>query len=256
MQESLVNIQPSFVSDDQSSELAQPCQRAFHNPSVLAQLLATLHSSPGNTRRYAPHSQGSSTSLKVVPFVGVQLGGAFPSASTDDLRLLDGSDCVHHISKSIAVMNVSCGADYGERNSFGVDHNMALRSRFSFIRRRWAGTIAPFLAVMLAESTAARDQSILPASPSLSSSTWWSFSHTPASCQSRSLRQQVIPLPQPISGGKYSQGKPVLRTNKIPVSAARFGTLGRPPFGFGGSGGNSGSITSQSSSLNMTLAIS
>src|SRR4029077_13252256 len=34
--------------------------------------------------------------------------------------------------------------------------------------------------------------------------------------QSRSLRQHVIPLPQPISAGKYSQGIRVLSTNRIP----------------------------------------
>jgi hypothetical protein len=96
-------------------------------------------------------------------------------------------------------MNISSSTDYRERNSLGVDHNMALRSRFAFIRRRWAGTFSPFLAATLAESTAARDQSILPASPNLSSSTWWRRSHTPAACQSLRRRQQVIPLPQPLT---------------------------------------------------------
>jgi hypothetical protein len=62
----------------------------------------------------------------------------------------------------------------------------------------------------------------------------------PAVAQSRSRRQQVIPLPQPISWGRYSQGMPVFSTNKIPVSAARSGTRGRPPFGLGGSGGSNG----------------
>jgi hypothetical protein len=156
-------------------------------------------------------------------------------------------------------VNVNRCTDYRERNSFGVDHRsnatLALRARFSFIRRIGAGTFAPFLAATLAESTAAHDQSILPASPNLSSSIWCSFSHTPASCQSLSLRQQVIPLPQPISGGRYSHGKPVFSTKMMPVSAAQFGTLGRPPFGFAGSGGSSGSITSHSSSDNICLAI-
>src|SRR5213078_1452890 len=35
-----------------------------------------------------------------------------------------------------------------------------------------------------------RYQSILPATPNLSSITWWSFSHTPTFCHSWSLRQQ------------------------------------------------------------------
>jgi hypothetical protein len=76
------------------------------------------------------------------------------------------------------------------------------------------------------------------------------FSH------SWSLRQQVIPLPQPISGGKYCQGKPVLSTKMIPVRAARLGIRGRPPFDLSGSGGSSGSTTSHSSSLTIGLAMS
>jgi hypothetical protein len=93
---------------------------------------------------------------------------------------------------------------------------------------------------MLAESSAARDQSMRPREPRRSSSKRCSRSHTPARCQSRSLRQQVLPLPQPNSLGKDCQGQPVFSTNTMPVSAARSGTRGRPPFGFGGSGGRSG----------------
>jgi hypothetical protein len=255
MQESLVNVQPSFVADDQSTELAQPSERALDHPPVLAQLLAALHSSPGNPRCYASLPQSTSTTLEIVPLVSMQFGRTFSASSANGSRLLDGLDGINYISESIAVVDVCRSADYREWDSFGVDHNMALRSRFAFICRIGAGTFSPFLAATLAESTAARDHSILPASPNRSKSTWWSFSHTPACCQSRSLRQQVMPLPQPISGGKYSQGKPVLSTNMMPVRAARLGTLGRPPFDLSGSGGNSGSIISHSSSESIGLAI-
>ena len=49
---------------------------------------------------------------------------------------------------------------------------------------------------------------------------WCSFCHTPAACQSRKRRQQVMPLPKPRDGGRFSQGMPVSRTNNIPLSAA------------------------------------
>ncbi len=42
---------------------------------------------------------------------------------------------------------------------------------------------------------------------------------TPASFQSWSRRQQVMPQPQPISAGRSSQGMPVLRTKRMPVRA-------------------------------------
>lgn len=250
-----MDVQPPLISDNQALELVEPCEGTFDNPPVPAQPLAALHSSSGNPRNYAPLAECSPAPLKVVPFVSVQLGGSLPSSSAKHSPLLDGLDGVHHISKSVGVVNVSRSADYGERDTFGFDHNMALRTRFALICGVRPCTLPPFLAATLAESTAARDQSILPASPSLSKSTWCNFSHTPASCHSLRRRQHVLPLPQPISGGRYDQGKPVLTTKMMPVRAARFDTRGRPPFGFAGWGGNSGSITSHSSSVSNGLAI-
>lgn len=255
MQKRLVNVQPTLVTDDQPLELVEPCQRTLYHPPVPTQPLAALYSFASDARNDAPLFESTSAPFKVVPFICVQLAGSLPSSSTEHSPLLDGLYSIHHISESVGVMNVGRRTDYSERYPCGFDHNMALRARFAFIRRIGAGTFAPFLAATLAESTAARDQSILPASPSLSKSTWCNVSHTPACCQSLKRRQQVMPLPQPISGGRYSQGKPVLSTKMMPVRAARLGTLGRPPFGFSGSGGNSGSIISHSSSDNICLAI-
>jgi hypothetical protein len=132
---------------------------------------------------------------------------------------------------------------------------MALRAWFALIRRRRPDCLTPFLARILAESSDARDQSISPTPLSLSSNTRCNFSHTPAACQSRRRRQHVIPLPQPISCGSSSHCKPVLRTNKMPVSAARLEIRGRPPLGFGGGGGKSGSITSPNSSVSSAFAM-
>jgi hypothetical protein len=145
-------------------------------------------------------------------------------------------------------MDIGGRQGYGERDSVSVGHNVALRARFATIRWIRPGFSAPPGAGTLAESSDARDQSIRSACPSLSSSTWCTRRHTPASCQSRRRRQHVIPLPHPISCGSISQGIPLRSTNRIPVSATRFGTRGRPPFGLGGSGGSSGSMIAHSPS--------
>jgi hypothetical protein len=247
-----VNVQPTLVTDNQPLELVEPRKGTFYNPPVPAQPLAALNAPSGYARS---DSQGSPASLKVVPFVCMQLDWSLPSSPAEEPSLLDRLDSIQHVSQSVGVMHISRSADYCERYSFGFDHNMALRTLFAFICGVRPCTLAPFLAGTLAESTAARDQSILPASPNLSSSTWCSFSHTPACCQSFKRRQQVTPLPQPISGGRYDQGSPVLSTKIIPMRTARLDTLGRPPFGFGGSEGKSGSITSHSSSESISLAI-
>jgi hypothetical protein len=98
-----------------------------------------------------------------------------------------------------------CGREhYGERDVPSVRNNVAFRARFAAIRRVLADLLAPLLAGKLAESRHALDQSISSAWPNLSSKARCSRSHTPASCQSRSLRQHVEPDPQPISLGSIS----------------------------------------------------
>ena len=51
--------------------------------------------------------------------------------------------------------------------------------------------------------------------------------------------------PAAISAGSISHGRPDLSTNRMPVSAARSGRRGLPPFGLGGSGGGSGVIAAR-----------
>lgn len=258
MQERFVDLQLTLVSDGQPSKVVQPCQSALNYPSVPTQLLTALNTSSCNPRSNSSLSQRFPALSVVVPFVRVQLHRSLASttsASSKTCLFLDRLYGIYHIYKHVAVMHVGTGADYREWDPLSVDHKMALRALFSPIRRRRPSSFAPFLAGTLDESTDARVQSILPASPNLSRRSWWRFSQTPASCQSRRRRQQVMPLPQPISGGNISQGRPVLSTKMIPVSAARLGTRGRPPFGLDGSAGRSGSITCHNSSLTIGFAI-
>jgi len=149
-----------------------------------------------------------------------------------------------------------CGTRHHcEWDSAPVANNMALRARFCFICRIRSGFVAPFLAGMLDESKEARSQSIWSASPNRSKSIRCSRFHTPASCHSCNLLQQVTPEPQPISWGSISQGMPLFSTKMMPVRAARSFTRGLPPSVLGGSGGNSGSTISQSSSVTNSLAM-
>ena len=69
-----------------------------------------------------------------------------------------------------------------------------------------------------------RDQSLCPAALSSAGKTSWSWSKTPASCQSRRRRQQVIPEPNPSSCGRSSQPTPVNNTNRMPCSTWRSGS--------------------------------
>ncbi len=216
------------------------------------QPLATLYSFSCDPRLDPTCSQDLTIMATIVPFVGVQ----FHRTSSRSANLLaNGGDGIHHCLQHGRFMHIGRRMPYDEWDSSSFDHKMALRARFAAIRWVRAGRFAPPGAGTMPASRLARDQSNCSAPESFSSNTRWSQSQTPAACQSRSRRQQVIPLPQPISVGSISQGMPVCKTNRIPANAARLETRGLPPFGFSGSGGSRGSMICQSSLLTSCFAI-
>jgi hypothetical protein len=175
----------------------------------------------------------------------VQFSGpsARPAAALADWR-----NGVDHALEALAVVDIRRAEREGKGDAARVGEDVALCPRPAPIRRIWPGLFAPPFAGTIALSSAARLQSMALARPRRSSRTWCRRSQTPARCQSRRRRQHVIPAPQPISAGSISQGMPLLSTNKMPVSAARSGIGGRPPFGFGRSGGSRGAISAHGSS--------
>ena len=247
-----MNIVSSFVSNLESALAIQPGQRPFYHPAVTAKLLARLDTSTRNSRCDASIPQCLSTEPTVIPLVSVQLAWSLPWSPS---RTTNWLNSINRFFQHLAVVDVGCRMRYRERDSLSVDHKMALRARFSAIRWVRPRLFAPPGAGTLAESSEARDQSIWSDSPRRSSNTWWILFHTPASRQSRRRRQQIMPLPHPISWGSNSQGMPVRSTKSMPVSTLRSGMRGRPPFGLEGSGGINGAMISQSSSGNSGLAM-
>jgi hypothetical protein len=143
-----------------------------------------------------------------------------------------------------------------EGDALRIGEDVALRARLAPIGRVRARRRAPLLAAIEALSREARLKSMPFWRPSRSRSACCRRSHTPAFCQSRKRRQQVIPEPQPISRGSNSHGAPERSTKRIPVSAARSEVRGRPPFGLARSGGRSGAISAHRPSGRSGLAIS
>ncbi|AJY06851.1 transposase Tn3 family protein [Burkholderia vietnamiensis LMG 10929] len=156
------------------------------------------------------------------------------------------------------VVDVRAGQDRGERRTVGVGDDVVLGTGSRAIGGVWPSFWPAPTARIDDESTAAREKSIWSAARSFASSSSCKRSQTPAACQSRSRRQHVTPEPHPISAGRSRQRSPVLRTNRMPVSAARFETGRRPGFfsrrGLGG--GSNGSISAHNSSSMIGLAIS
>jgi len=247
-----MNISSPFVANLQATITIQPGQSPLHYPAMSTQPFTTLNSLSGDPWLDPAFSQNLAVMPTVVRFVGMQFLRAFPRSAPPV------SDCrngIHHHFQGRRFMHIGCRVPDHERDPLPFDHNMALRARFSTIRRVGASRFAPPGAGTLPASRETRVQSSCSASASRSNSKRCSCSHTPAACQSRSRRQQVIPLPHPISRGNISHGMPVLSTNRIPLKTARSETRGRPPFGFLTATGSRGSIICQSSSLTSCFAM-
>ncbi len=153
------------------------------------------------------------------------------------------------------VVDVCCAEHYRQRDAPSVRSKVALGALSFLYLSDSLRFCAPLLAGMQAESSEARSQSIWSASPRRSRRTRCNLSHTPPSCHSLRRRQLLIPEPHATSWGSISQAMPPLFSTKtIPVKAARSSLCGLPPWGFGGSGGRSGSIVSHSSSVTSSLA--
>ena len=247
-----MNISPSLIAHLQAPKPIQPRERSLHHPAMPAQALAGVNALSSNSRDDVPVTQGLTMTGRVICLISMQLVRTLARSATS---LWKGRYSIHHHQEHLRVMDICTRVSYRQGDTTSVYHKMALRTRFASIRRIWAGLLSPPGAGTLAESIDARDQSSCSASESRFSKAWCSRSHTPASCQSLSRRQQLMPLPQPISWGNISQGMPVFSTKRMPVRAARSGMRGRPPLGLAGSFGSNGSMISQSSSGTSCLDI-
>ena len=192
-----------LITNRQPAVFGHPRQCPLHDPPVVSQLFGALQTLSGYAVLDASFSQSSRTLFTVVGFVGMQFLGSLPRPAA---RTLDRLDAVYKVLEDHRVMYLRGSEHHCERDAVSVDHKeVALRARLSLIRRIRAGTsCSPLLAGTLAESKETRSHSICSASPRRSKRTRCSFSHTPASCHSFKRRQQVTPLPQPISCGSIS----------------------------------------------------
>ena len=230
----------------------QPCIGTFHDPPKHAQTTAVFGMA---LRQY-----GFDPSCDEGARVGLGMVGPIPLHAIGSLARSaalsrNGRNGIHQGKQLSYIMAIRPGDGGRQRKTLRIGEDMVLRPVFPAIRRIRPGFVPPKTARTLELSTTARDQSIRSAPWRWLRTICKMSCQTPASCQSRSLRQQLIPLPQPISLGKSSQGMPVLSTKRIPVRAFRCEIGGRPPLGYDLRGGKQRSMTAQSSSVSIGLAM-
>jgi len=248
-----MNIVTFFITNTQSPLIEQPIKCCFDHITKFAETATIFGVTFGNQWFGLTLSQRLAN--LVLGIISPVCKHLIRTSARATAWLLDRWDSIDQCNGHLRIMNICTGMFNRQRGALAVNNQVTLRAVFAPIRGIWACFRPPKSARTEQLSMAETDQSIASAMPNSFSRACHIFCQTPAICQSRRRRQQVMPLPQPISRGRYSHGVPVLRINKMPVRQARSLTLGRPPFGFGGSGGICRSIRFHSSSVSSGLAI-
>ena len=226
-----MNIITTFITNSQPTKLVQPGKCTLHHPAKYTKATAVFSSAPGQNRIYTQMTQCISMGLTIVGSITLN---AIRSLARATHLTCDWRNRLNQRQKLSYIVAVSSCNFYRERDAVGIGDNVMFRPQFPSIRCIRARFRPPKTARTEAESTTAREKSILSFSRRWLSRMRCIFSQIPAFCQSCKRLQHVIPEPQPISFGRYCQGIPVLSTKMIPVRALRSSTCGLPPFGRGG----------------------
>ena len=162
-----MEVDAAFVADRQSTEAVEPSQRALDHPAVTAQALAGVDALAGDTDPDVSPTQGLPTPGNVVGLIGVQLLGPL---APSPVRLLNGRDGIQQIREDDRVVAVGSAVQGNQGHPTAIGQHVPFGAGFATIGGVGTNVVAPLLAGMLAESTAARLQSICPASPRRSTS--------------------------------------------------------------------------------------
>lgn len=162
------------------------------HPSVYAEAGAVLDAAAGDERPDALGADLLAVLVVVVAPVGVEPVGPASGPTTTAAYRRDGVEQRQQLGDVVAV---GASQRHGQGHAAAVGDQVVLGARSGAVDRARTGLGPPFTALIDEESTAARDQSNAPAACNFASSRSCNRGQTPASFQSRSRRQQVMPDP-------------------------------------------------------------
>ena len=218
-----MDICAPLIAHIEPSKAVEPGQRALHHPTIPPQPLARLDATASDpwsdaaSRATPADSAGSRSPCRHAVSPGVCVVATALARQTQRRNGVDG------LVRALRVVHIGARDGHRQWHAVAVHHDVTLCAQLAAIRRILAGLVAPPGAGTLALSSDARVQSIRPASCSRCSRRRCRRLHTPACCQSRKRRQQVMPLPQPSSWGSISHGMPVFKTKTMPVKCGAIG---------------------------------
>lgn len=213
-----MDVGTTLKSRAKTAESVQPRIGALDDPTYFAKTAAVWFAAPCNRCRNPGSVQRPAIPVVIVSTIRIDSAWLAQWPTTHTANRWDGVDQWKELRDVVAVR---ARQDDRERRAVGVGGDVM----FGTGSRTIGGVRSSFSPAPTArtevESMTTREKSIRSAARNFASRISCSRSQTPACCQSRRRRQQLMPDPQPISEGSSLQRIPLLSTNSIPVSAAR-----------------------------------
>ena len=216
----------------------------FDHPAKLSETTAMLGAAPCDHGLDAGFAKFLAMWFGVVAAIGVDDLGLLKRPAAYAASRNNGVDVRQQLGDVVAI---HCGQDRTDRDAIRIDKDVMSGTGSRQIRGVRTGFPPASMTRTDDELTVGHEKSSWPASRNFARSSACSRSHTPAFCQSRKRRQQVVPEPNPNLINRSHQRIPVLNTNRMLFNAARSET-GQPGYflrrGFGGD--SKGSINAHS----------
>lgn len=203
-EEGFVDVGSAFPADTESSEAVEPGEGPLDHPPVDAKTGPVAGVSAGDGRDDAAGPDLVAVDVVVVAAIGeqrVRLAARMTDAAAD------GRDRVQQRHQLGDVVAVTAGEHDREWGSVPIGDQVMLGAGPAAVDWRGVRVDLPFRALTWEESTTQRDQASRAAAFSSASRTSCNRCQTPASFQSRSRRQHVIPEPKPSSFSPRTGGQ-------------------------------------------------
>jgi hypothetical protein len=146
-----------FITHTKATELIQPCEGAFHNPTPTSQPTAMPYVAHCKQGKDAPVTHSVTDVLRVISPVCQH---AVRTAARPSTKPLERRNPVEQCQSLCGIVAVRSRRRNGQRNTTPVADQVALAATFSAIRRIRSCLLPPKTARTEQLSTTARDQSI------------------------------------------------------------------------------------------------
>jgi hypothetical protein len=215
----------AFIANGEATKPVEPGERALDDPAEHAKAAAVGRAATAEDRNNAAGGEAITMWLQIVATVALQDVGPSarpPAASANGGQVRDQGVEVGD------VVDVRGRDMRHQRHPARIGHDVVFGPRLAAIGLVRSSFFPPRIARTDPLSSTVQRWSSRPRRRSSARRVSCKRRQTPARSHSTKRRQHVLPEPHPISRGNICHGNPPRSTNRMPVSAARSETRGRP----------------------------